>query len=99
VAGAWPCRPWGGKGVGSVVVGEARALDVTATHLCQGKGSVSLFLNFFLSHHYHRGDLGGASCGFDDHSASRSTNMGARAVWQDKARMGTVARRGARRPF
>lgn len=36
-------------GGGSVVVGEARALDVTATHLCQGKGSVSLFLNI-LNH-------------------------------------------------
>jgi hypothetical protein len=75
-----------------------RALGVSAIHFCQGKGSVSPFLNLLN----HRGDLGGRQPWFDDHSASRrlgAAALGARAVWQDKARRGTVVRRGARRPL
>jgi len=76
-------------------MGEARALGVSATHFCQGKGSVSLFLKFLN----HRSDLGGASRGLTTTRRVGAAAWALVAVWQDKARRGTVVRRGASRPL
>jgi hypothetical protein len=95
IARGWRLAVQGLGAWGGGRMGEARALGVSATHFCQGKGSVSLFLKFLN----HRSDLGGASSGLTTTRRVGAAAWALGAVWQDKARRGTVVRRGASRPL